>query len=42
MLSEMMQTLAPDMEIKIMEKAKFDGKEWMAILIREKKEEKID
>jgi len=37
---EALNTLAPDLEMKFVERAVFDKKEWFAILIRDKKEEK--
>ena len=40
MMMEAISTFAPDLEVKVVERAKFDGKEWMAILIREKKQKK--
>ena len=38
MMMEAISTFAPDLEVKVVERAKFDGKEWMAILIREKEQ----
>ena len=36
MMMKLINELAPDMEFKIVEKAKFDGKVWMAFLMRDK------
>ena len=36
-MMEALAMLAPDLEIKLVEKAVFDKKEWFGILVREKK-----
>ena len=42
MMMKLINELAPDMEFKIVEKAKFDGKVWMAFLMRDKDEKKAE
>ena len=42
MMMKLINELAPDMEFKIVEKAKFDGKVWMAFLMRDKEEKKAE
>lgn len=41
-MMKLINELAPDMEFKIVEKAKFDGKVWMAFLMRDKDEKKAE
>ena len=41
-MMKLINELAPDMEFKIVEKAKFDGKVWMAFLMRDKEEKKAE
>ena len=41
-MMKLINELAPDMEFKIVEKAKFDGKVWLAFLMRDKEEKKAE
>jgi len=39
MIAELLKELAPDMELRVVERAKFEGKEWFGVLVREKAKE---
>ena len=41
-MMKLINMLAPDMEFKVVEKAKFDGKVWMAFLMRDKDAKKAE